>query len=68
MRIELNGTTVELAEGATVAAAVDAAGADPGRRGIAVALNGEIVPRGEWDTRALTDGDAVEVLQAVAGG
>ncbi|WP_245889012.1 sulfur carrier protein ThiS [Glycomyces artemisiae] len=37
------------------------------RRGIAAAVNGEVVPRSEWD-RALADGDAVEVLTATQGG
>jgi sulfur carrier protein len=37
-------------------------------RGIAIALNGEVVPRTEWDDRMLTDGDAVELLVAVQGG
>ncbi len=40
-----------------------------GRRdGIAVAVNGEVVPRSSWDRRFLSVGDAVEVVTAVAGG
>ncbi|MEX2212183.1 MAG: sulfur carrier protein ThiS [Gaiellaceae bacterium] len=66
MKIELNGETVELAEGASVAEAVHVAGA--AERGVAVAVDGEVVPRGEWDTSALREGQHVEVLQAVAGG
>jgi sulfur carrier protein len=37
-------------------------------RGVAVAVNGEVVPRSAWRQRSLTDGDAVEVLTAVQGG
>ena len=37
-------------------------------RGIAVAVNGGIVPRAEWPTFTLHDGDSVEVLTAVQGG
>ncbi|MDN3239933.1 sulfur carrier protein ThiS [Glycomyces tritici] len=63
MKIEVNG---EAREGiATITDAVAAVTA--ARRGIAVALNGEVVPRSEWD-RPLTDGDAVEVLTATQGG
>jgi sulfur carrier protein len=37
-------------------------------RGVAVAVNGDVVPRSAWPDRALADGDAVEVLTAVQGG
>jgi sulfur carrier protein len=37
-------------------------------RGIAVAVNGEIVRRGVWATTALADGDVVEIVSAAAGG
>jgi len=63
MKIEVNG---EAREGvATITDAV--AAVTTARRGIAVALNGEVVPRSEWD-RPLADGDAVEVLTATQGG
>lgn len=68
MRIELNGEVRELAEGATLAEAARAAGAPEDRRGVAVALDGEVVPRGEWDGTTLRDGQAVEVLAAIQGG
>lgn len=35
---------------------------------IAIAYNGEVVRRAEWDTVTLSDGDTVEVVQAVGGG
>jgi sulfur carrier protein len=66
MRIELNGEGVELPEGASVADAATAAGADPDARGVAVALDGEVVPRGELAGTALRDGQRVEVVAAVA--
>lgn len=37
-------------------------------RGVAVALNGSVVPRGEWPSTALVDADQVEILTAVQGG
>ena len=37
-------------------------------RGSAAAVDGEVVPRGEWTTFRLRDGQTVEVLTAVQGG
>ncbi len=36
--------------------------------GIVVAVNGEVVPRGEWEDRKINAGDEVEIVHAVAGG
>ena len=66
--IVLNGVPRELEAGATVASAVGATGAPLGQGGLAVAVDGEVVPRGEWDGTALSEGQRVEVLQAVQGG
>ena len=50
MTIELNGERVELTEAATVADAVARARRRAGeRRGVAVAVDGEVVPRSAWD-------------------
>jgi sulfur carrier protein len=68
MTIELNGRAAELPEGATVADAVTATGAGSNGRGVAVAVDGDVVPRGEWSAIALRDGQAVEVVRAVQGG
>ena len=64
----LNGERRELSGRATVAAAVELAGAPEGGRGVAVALDGEVVPRGEWATTELREGQELEVLHAVQGG
>ena len=65
----VNGTQRALPEGATVADAVRAANTSAeDARGVAVALEGEVVPRGEWETTQLAEGSHVEVLQAVQGG
>jgi sulfur carrier protein len=66
--VELNGDRMELADGASVTDAVAAAGADSGRRGVAVAVDGEVVPRSGWDDTALADGQRVEVVEAIQGG
>jgi sulfur carrier protein len=66
--IELNGHTAEMPEGATVADAVKQAGADDEARGVAVAVDGDVVRKADWDDTKLADRQAVEVVRAVQGG
>ena len=66
VKLQVNGQALEMASGATVADVVGSLACGP--RGIAVAVNSELVRRGEWPTAELADGDSVEVLHAVAGG
>jgi sulfur carrier protein len=68
MIIELNGRTVELPAGATVADAVIEAGADGESRGVAVAVDGEVIRRAEWGKMKLRSAQNVEVVRAVQGG
>ena len=68
MRIELNGTQTEVAEGVTVAELVAEAGVDGEARGVAVAVDGAVVPRSAWGTTAVHSGQTVEVLEARQGG
>ena len=68
MNVVLNGDDRELRDGALLADAIAASGAPADRRGVAVAVDGEVVPRSEWDRTRLADGARVEVLQAVQGG
>jgi sulfur carrier protein len=68
MIVELNGDRVELSDGASVADAVAVAGANLGRRGVAVAVDGEVVPRSGWEGTNLRDGQKVEVVEAIQGG
>jgi thiazole synthase len=68
VNVELNGEHRELPDGATLADALDATGAERARRGVAVALDGEVVPRAEWEATPLRDGQKVEVVAAVQGG
>ena len=68
MRVVLNGEQRELGERASVRDAVAAAGAPGEGRGVAVALDGEVVPRTRWDDVELADGQRVEVVRAVQGG
>ena len=67
-RVILNGQRALLADQASVVEAVAAAGAPAEGRGVAVAVDGEVVPRGAWESTELHEGQRVEVLQAVQGG
>ena len=67
MIIELNGNPTDLPADATLIDAVHATGTTE-RRGVAVAVGGEVVPRQDWEERRLTEGDDVEVVRAVQGG
>ena len=68
MTIELNGQRVELTDGARLSEAVSAAGANGEARGVAVAVDGEVVPRGAWDRTPLHEGQTVEIVGAIQGG
>ena len=68
MIIELNGRPVELQADATVADAVIEAGANGERRGVAVAVDGEVVRRADWEQTRLQPDQHVEVVRAVQGG
>jgi sulfur carrier protein len=68
MMVLLNGEQRDLGSEATVREAVTASGAPREGRGVAVALDGEVVPRRLWDELSLREGQRVEVVQAVQGG
>ncbi|GAA4151318.1 hypothetical protein GCM10022251_18310 [Phytohabitans flavus] len=66
MKVVVNGNPQALPDGATVADVVRVV--TQVARGVAVAVNGEVVPRAGWPGAALRDGDQVEVLTAAQGG
>jgi sulfur carrier protein len=66
--IALNGRSRDVARGSTVADVLALAGHDAQARGVAVAVNGEVVRRAEWVAAEVSDGDRVEFLTAVQGG
>lgn len=66
MSLIVNGEPAEVATPITIAGLLVAI--DAPQRGVAVAVDGAVVPRGEWVTHALQDGARVEVLTAVQGG
>ena len=66
MQVTVNGVAADVEETITVAALVAARGGE--ERRVAVAVNGEVVPRSRWETTGLTPGDSIEVLAPTAGG
>lgn len=66
MTVTVNGTETSRPFGETVAELVGRW--SPSLRGVAVALDGEVVPRSTWSTTALTPGAVVEIVTAAAGG
>lgn len=65
--VTVNGAPREKAP-ANLADLVRAEGQDPDRRGLAVALNGRVVPRDSWAATPVAPGDAVEIVKPFAGG
>jgi sulfur carrier protein len=66
--VVLNGDEAVLEDGATVAAAVASLDLPASGRGVAVAVDAEVVPRGEWAATELHEGARVEILRAIQGG
>lgn len=66
--ITVNGTPRDLPDGTAVAELVAELTGATDTRGVAVAVNGEVVPRKTWPTATVAGGDRVEVLTAKQGG
>lgn len=67
MDLTVNGAAERLQAG-TVADLLAAKGVAEGMKGIAVAVNGAVVPRRAWAETVLSPGDSVEIIQARQGG
>jgi sulfur carrier protein len=67
VEIWVNGERRRVAAG-DVRALLGGLGLDPAGRGLAVARNGEIVPRAAWETTSLAADDRIEIVGAVQGG
>jgi sulfur carrier protein len=66
--ITLNGERAEVPGGATVAGVLAELGLRPDERGVAVAVDGEVIPRTLWESFAVAADARVEVLTAMQGG
>ena len=65
--IRVNGEEQALSA-ATLAALLDQNEVGADARGIAVAVNGAVVPRGAWRSTRLQPGDSIEIVRARQGG
>lgn len=68
MNVVLNGEPTTLADGATVSSALETLDLPGAGRGVAVAVDAEVVPRGQWAQTELHEGARVEILRAIQGG
>lgn len=76
--VVLDGETARLAQGITLRETVarhigreldpDGTPADGGRLGVAVAVDGAVVPRREWHAHVITPGSTIDVVTATQGG
>ncbi|WP_269928842.1 sulfur carrier protein ThiS [Kocuria massiliensis] len=76
--VTVNDRQLEVADDATLVDVValatgrsltpDGRPSDGGRLGIAISLDGTVVPRASWSQRRVTDGVALELVTAVQGG
>lgn len=67
MKLIVNGEERNVSEGLTLVQILNELGLDA-RFGLAVAVNDAVVPRGRLQDYRPADGDAVEIINAVAGG
>ena len=65
--IQVNGRWQPL-EVDDLGALLSAMGYSADSRGVAVAVNGEVVPKAGWGARRLRSGDSVEIIAATQGG
>ena len=68
MTVWVNGERAALPAGATVRDLLERIDVPADARGVAVAVDAEVVPRGEWAAFAVAEGARVEVLTAIQGG
>ncbi len=68
MKIRINGEERVIEREVTVAELLDIVGVKFREVGLAVAVNGEVVPKSQYATRRIGEGDSVEIVQLVGGG
>lgn len=67
MNVSLNGEPLA-SEAASLLLFLQERGIDTDQRGIAVAVNAELVTRSEWERYPINEGDDIEVITAMQGG
>ena len=64
----INGNAHRLSAVARIPDALEAVGIDREMRGVAVALNGEVVPRSRWQEVTIPAAACIEIVTATQGG
>jgi len=68
MDLKINGESKSFSDSASLLALLEQFDVHPDATGVAVALNDVVVPRAQWATTDVTDGDSIEIIRAVQGG
>jgi sulfur carrier protein len=68
MQAVVNGQSREFDHGLTIQSLLESLESSAEGRGVAVAMNCEVVPRGAWDRTLVSEGARVEIVSAVQGG
>lgn len=66
MNVQINGEVAEVADGANLDELVSSR--VESSRGVAVAVNRDVVPRSAWTSTRVAAGDQIEILNATQGG
>ncbi|HUA55852.1 MAG TPA: sulfur carrier protein ThiS [Candidatus Sulfotelmatobacter sp.] len=65
--VRVNGATMALPS-ARLSDLLHALGVDPARRGVAIAVDGAVVPRTRWDAPLLAGGEEIDIVRPLQGG
>ena len=66
--VVINGEEASFPSEPTVAVILESRGVDRSRRGIAVAVNDQVVRRDDWGKTVIRGDDRIEIIQATQGG
>lgn len=66
MKVEINHHEVEVKDSSSLSHALESNGIDP--VGKAAAVNNRVVPKNQWATHQLAEGDKITIIRAVCGG
>ncbi len=68
MKVRVNGEEKEFESPATLADLLRALALTPDTPGVALALNGQVIPRRQASETPIREGDQIEIVRAVQGG
>ena len=68
MNVLVNGISRELTAPCSLSQLIKTVSGEESPSGVAVALNSSLILRDQWYSTPLSEGDHIEILQAVAGG